>query len=185
MVPTNDGIVAQVFGSIATRFDLRRNDIAKFASTSYSFEEWLNWEAFLACSEHVGWTAFPKYQYKHAGIENCTSFADLLVSCQDMESSVLVEIKLAHDWTKDDYLTKIDNDRVKLAREFKKGIIPLQIIVSVSVGKIESHPIWENWFARSSCLQRPTELNRIVILPPSGEMIIRGWNVPAISGEKL
>jgi len=40
-----------VFDAIADRFEGRAADIAGFVQTGYSFEEWLNWEAFAACHQ--------------------------------------------------------------------------------------------------------------------------------------
>ena len=48
-------LTKKVFRQISQRFTSRARDIARFAKTHYSFEEWCNWEAFVACSGVSGW----------------------------------------------------------------------------------------------------------------------------------
>jgi hypothetical protein len=57
-------LAAKVFQTIARHLEARADAIALFAQARYSFEEWLNWEAFAACRANPAWTVAPKPCYR-------------------------------------------------------------------------------------------------------------------------
>src|SRR4051794_1530767 len=81
-----------VFQAIVGRYQRRADEIAQFVTTKYSFEDWLNWEAFAACAANAGWRVSPKPSYCALGVEDCKDFGDLLVDVGG--NKVLVEIGL-------------------------------------------------------------------------------------------
>ena len=162
-----------VFRVIVARFQQGVGDIARFAATGYSFEEWLNWEAFAACSANPRWRAQPKPSYCSLGLAGCKDFGNLLVA--DADKKVLVEIGLVHDGTGDKWQPKLDRDVQKLARPLA-GIAPLQIIVLVSKSGIEESKSWQRWLAKVPCWGRNTDLAVTIPLSPTGVVMVpAGW----------
>ena len=107
-----------VFDTIVQRFCEKAPEIAKFANTGYSFEEWLNWEAYAACVAKPGWSVAPRPAYAKLSQEPCRDFGDLLISEHEPSRQTLVEIALVHDWTNGNkWREKIDWDTKKLARQ--------------------------------------------------------------------
>jgi hypothetical protein len=162
-----------VFGAIADRYCKRADEITRFASTRYSFEEWLNWEAYSACSVCPGLEVLPKPNYRKLGADGGKDIGDLLVTSG--ASRVLVEIGLVHDGTSDKWLFKLARDVEKLARPLP-GILKLQMIVLVSRSQIEASEVWQTWLGKLECWNRATDMTVAAALPPSGAMIIRGWS---------
>jgi hypothetical protein len=162
----------RVFQNIASRLASKSTDIARFVSTRYSFEEWLTWEAFAACSAIEDWEVGPKPSYRTHGVQECRDYGDLLVV--EGRESVLVELGLVHDGTSDKWRTKLEWDVQKLARPLA-GVRPLHIIVVASVGDIAATEAWQKWLGKVGCWNRPTELTYAAVLPPSGSIMLRGW----------
>jgi hypothetical protein len=162
----------KVFRTIVARFQQGVCDISRFAATGYSFGEWLNWEAFAACSANPRWKVQPKPSYCSLGLAECKDFGDLLVA--DADNKVLVEIGLVHDGTGDKWRPKLDRDVQKLARPLA-GIAPLQMIVLVSKSSIEESKSWQRWLAKVPCWGRDTDLAVTIPLSPTGVVMVRGW----------
>lgn len=178
-------LASRVFRTIVRRFRDRATEIAAFTKTGWSFEEWLNWEAYAACSLVRGWECDARPRYIRLGDHpSCTGFGDLLVT--EGEGCVLIEVGLVHDGTGDKWRAKLDRDMDKLARPLKRGINTLQVIVLVS-SQIAIAERWQSWLEKCSCW-RPTQLAESENLPGGGEIVIRGWaataadRVPAESG---
>lgn len=164
-----------VFGAIAARFDSRSDDIALIAETQYSFEEWCNWEAFIACKKE-GWRVTPRPQYKKLGLPGVEDFGDLLIGDDYLKSEVLVEVGVVHSGTGDKWISKLNNDTAKVMRALRDGVIPLQLILAVSIrNKIEVCRVWQDWLSRIDCWCLPTSLQQVTPLPPQGQMVLRGW----------
>lgn len=168
---------ADVFSAIVNRWQSRADDIACFAKARYSFEEWLNWEAFAACCAEPTWTVSPRPSYRKLGNPDCRDYGDLLVA--DGADQVLVEVGLVHDGTGDKWRAKLAWDVEKLAQPLTDGVAPLQIVALVSGVDIEQSDAWQRWLKKVACWGRDTELRATVRLPPSGQMIVRGWATSA------
>lgn len=166
-------LTTSVFDVIAQRFRSRADEIAGFARTRYSFEEWLNWEAFAACSENPAWQVKPKPSYCDLGISDCKDYGDLLVGTG--ETKVLVEVGLVHDGTGGTWPAKLAKDVQKLARPLT-GVSALHMIVVASASDIETLKGWGRWLGKVACWGRQTNLAMSVQLPPGGTMLIRGWD---------
>jgi hypothetical protein len=165
----------RAFGAITKRFDSRAKDIAMMARTGYSFEEWCNWESFLACrqlGEDID--VFPRPQYCEHGVADCKDYGDLLLICKDQK--LLIEIGIVHDETGDKWIEKLDNDMRKLERLTKGGTRSLQVILLASKFKIRDNPKWQKWLARTDRWTRPTTLEHFPESEPPGEIVLRGWS---------
>ena len=166
-------LVQDVFNTIAEQFVERATDIAAFVKTGYSFEEWLNWEAFAACQRHADWVVHPKPQYKKLGVANTRELADLLVEHDALQ--VAVEIGLAHGWTNmGKWAEKLNWDSKKLER-LQDNIAPLQLMVFTTQTDLVKSDYWPKHLARVKRWGQPTELTSVSCLPPAGQLHIRGW----------
>lgn len=161
-------LATEVFETVASRLVAKAEDIALFTSTQYSFEEWLNWEAWAGCSSREAWEVKPKPRYPDAKY-----LADLEVIDHRHARRVIVEIGLAHDGTGDKWRAKLDRDMEKLSR--LSDADTLHLIVLVSTGTISSSKTWADWLAKVTCWQRPRFIEKRTDLPPNGEMVVRGW----------
>ena len=165
-----------MFEVIATRLASRNAEISYFTATRYSFEEWLNWEAFAACAAITGWQAKPKPRYCDLGVSDCKDFGDLSVT--ERGSVVLVEVGLVHDGTHDKWRDKLDWDVQKLARPLN-NVQSLHVVVLVSDSNIETSDTWQRWLGKVPCWGRPDALEAKCPLASQGQMMIRGWTSAA------
>ena len=165
----------RVFEMIVDRFISRSQDIARFAATRYSFEEWCNWEAYAAAAA-TGLEATPRPRYCDLSDPASRGFGDVSVVVGNL--NVLVEVGLVHDGTGDKWRGKLELDTQKLQRPLIQNVVPLQLILLVSTRNIAVDDQWQRWLAKVACWQRPTLLCRDVQLPPNGQMILRGWSAP-------
>jgi hypothetical protein len=163
---------AQVFCAIASRFIARAVDIGLFAETQFSFEEWCNWEAFLACRSRPEWSVVPKPSYCSLAVASCKDFGDLLVTYEGARS--FVEIGLVHEGTGDKWIDKLNNDAWKLARVQNAGLLQIIVLVSDKT-RIEASDRWQRWLSRITCWSRPTALVQGAPLLPNGSIFIKGW----------
>jgi hypothetical protein len=162
----------RVFNALSDRFAARAADIGLFTAAKYSFEEWLNWEAYAACAIVPGWQTHAKPRYCDLGAAGCKDFGDLLV--MDGQNSLLVEIGLVHDETGNKWREKIGWDVEKLARRLD-GVASLHLVALVSGSCIEASANWQRWLSKVPCWSRPNPLKAITRLPPNGEMVLQGW----------
>lgn len=173
----------RVFAVIAERFRDRAGDIATFAQTAYSFEEWCNWEALAACNTVRGWRVQPKPRYRDCGADGRKWLGDLLIT--DGDQHVLVEIGLVHDGTGPKWLAKLDNDMEKLKCRLHDGFATLQLIVLASWhDDIELTESWTSWLNRLKCWRRETQLNLVARLGDEGRLIVRGWSADKASSTR-
>jgi hypothetical protein len=161
-----------VFDTIAARFAGRVSDIALFTATRFSFEEWLNWEAFAGCKAVDSWQVHAKPRYCNLGAAGCKDFGDLLVV--ENHKTLLVEIGLVHDGTGNKWRDKLEWDVQKLARPLT-DIFSLHVIVLVSSSSIDASQSWQRWLRTVGCWGRPNPFRAVVRLPPKGQMIVQGW----------
>lgn len=165
-------LAQRVFDTIIARYAIRAIDIANFTRTKYSFEEWLNWEAFAACAAVSEWRSYAKPRYRDLGAIDCKDFGDLLV-CEGSDR-LLVEVGLVHDGTGNKWRDKLAWDVQKLARPLAE-ISCLHLVVLASAANIDASETWQRWLAKVPCWGRPDPLKASLLLRPSGQMLIHGW----------
>lgn len=165
-----------VFLAVSARLVARSVDIGRMAATGYSFEEWVNWEAYLACDSVAGWKACPKPGYRHHGCPDTDDLADLSVETES-ENSVIVEIAIVHDETGDKWKAKIDHDKDKLSTLPQDRATPLQILVAVSVNEsVQVSAVWTRWLSQTSLFkERPPTFSAHVPLSTRGQLVVYGW----------
>lgn len=171
---------AEVFEVIATHLAARSQDLAVLAETGYSFEEWLNWEAYLACVRE-GWKPQPRPAYRSLMEPGASrEFRDLLVG-EASGRPLLIETAVLHDETSDKWIQKIDWDSDKLRRAAETGVAGLQLVVAASKGRISNNPKWQEWLARTVLWRMLPTMSRTFDLELKGELSIWGWEVTAFA----
>jgi hypothetical protein len=164
-------LAEEVFGRIAGRLEERKLDIESLVRQGYSFEEWLNWEAFLACDAVKPWNTAGRPRYLHFGVENCQDYADLSVGVSD--SRVIAEVGHILDGTSSKWIAKLEHDKLKLARvNAGPTIATLHVIVLASSNP--DKPV--AWLPKLGCWRCATHLERTIRFDGGSQMIIRGWS---------
>jgi hypothetical protein len=116
------------FDAISARLELRAKDFAVIAQTGYSFEEWINCEAYVACKEKRSDSVVsPRPHYSEVGSE-LNAFGDLLIPRK--LNKLLIEIEVIHARTGWKWDRKIENDTLKLASIPDAQALQLVIVVS-------------------------------------------------------
>ncbi len=170
------GLEPEVFGQIADRLAARADDIALFTETGCSFEAWLHWEALAAC-RGAGWTAEPRPAYAKVGVAGSREHADLLVFDPATGRRVLVELAMIQDWRTNSWIASLNGDTDRLKRCPAAG---LQVILAASLASpIEVNDTWRGWLGMSAIWPQPTQLVRAIPLGNVGEMLLKGWTIPA------
>lgn len=162
----------KVFDTIVDRLRGLNESIGLFTSTGYSFEEWVSWEAFVACKGK--WTGVhPKPAYADI-LRDSRSLGDLKVVVN--ANSLWLEIALVHDKTGDKWIEKINSDTKKL-RNLPYDTVRLQMLVVVSSELFSKYDdSWERWLNRTNIYQtKATHDSGELPLKPKGEMRIIGW----------
>lgn len=168
-------LAPDVFRTIASRLLERAEAIGRMATTGYSFEEWMNWEAFEACKEKADWEVAPKPPYGSGGTKGSRDLADLKVAAKS-GNAVVVEIALVHESTYDKWQAKLDWDTEKLSSIPKNAAERLQIIVAVShLRPVRKEEEWVKWFEKVACFKVETDLCEAKDLASGGEVVIYGW----------
>ncbi|RMQ98657.1 hypothetical protein ALP94_03914 [Pseudomonas savastanoi pv. glycinea] len=126
-------------------FQPKARDITRYASTGYSFEEWLNWEMFTAFTA-VGLKCLPKPAYKtHFSQADAKTLGDLLVGADDSKPW-LIETSLVHGYTQDKWRAKISSDREKLLRAEGGEVSKVQVVLMCSDSEQQLREAWAYWF---------------------------------------
>lgn len=151
----------------------RSGDVESILLAGYSFEEWCNWEIFLA-AKPLG-TALPRPAYANCGAVGSKLLGDLRLDVG--AERLLVELAVVHDRTGDKWLPKLEKDRVKLSQSFYPGTRPLQVLLCGSTAGIRSDPRWTSWLTRLSFWDAPTIHDEDIPIG-SGNCLLRAWRLP-------
>ena len=149
--------------------------IAQYTHTGYSFEEWLNWEAFWACHKK-GWKSSPKPEYKAVGFKNSKYQADLLVDSLQIKKT-LIEFGLVHDCTQSHWRDKLGTDRKKLEAPYADTFWPIQVVYVTSRYDFRKLENWTDWLNKISFWNQPAIFNQALTLPEGGVFLMKAWNV--------
>jgi hypothetical protein len=165
----------QFFEAVYDHFSARTRSLQRIVETKYSFEEWVNWEVFLACSNAGFSKVTPRPTYRRCGAVACKSLGDILL--EGGSEKVLVEIGLLHDSTGGKWLDKLEEDRKKLSQPFALGVVPVHVIICASRGNVCNDSVWTEWLKRLSFWSQPRCFERLLNLEP-GTALFRAWVVP-------
>lgn len=179
-----------VFRTVCDRLAAKAADLHAMVETALSFEEWLNWEAFLACKHRE--MSYPfcevaaKPTYSSEGVADDSSdpdrnFGDLRVGGPNDGADhcwVFAELVLLHDGnhTGGEWLRRIEADADKLKRLGWKKSASLLIVVAASRGDVQTE--WADDLARCAVWNQPALTNPFVIaLPGGGTVILKGFDI--------
>jgi len=131
--------------------------IRQFSRTGASYEEWINWELYLALTAQ-GFEVEVRPRYDNRDLK---TFADLRVSRG--KESVLIETKVAHSHTQDKYIWEIKKDSEALAQEMRSGgEVLLVLFLSSNFADITCNEYWRKWLVKSGVF--PKQINPSVYL---------------------
>ena len=179
-----------VFRTVCDRLAARAADLQLMVETTSSFEEWINWEAFLACKLREATYPFcdvtAKPTYSSEGIagdggDRDRGLGDLLVGGPNDGADhcwVFAEFALLHDGnrTGGEWLQKIEADAGKLKRLGWKRSASLLVVVAASTSDVRTE--WAEFLAGSEVWNRPALTDPFVLtLPGGGSLVVKAFDI--------
>ncbi|MCE9567187.1 MAG: hypothetical protein K8U57_34730 [Planctomycetes bacterium] len=179
-----------VFRTVCDRLEARAIDVRLLVETTLSFEEWLNWEAFLACkqrqSSHPFCEVAAKPTYNSEGVADHDGdpdrgVGDLRVGGPDEGANhcwVFAEFVLLHDGNRTgrERLQKIEADADKLKRLGWKKSAALLIVVAASRGEVMVE--WADDLAGCAVWNQPALTAPFVLaLPDGGSVVVKAFDI--------
>ncbi len=187
-----------VFRTVCDRLEARATDLRLLVGTASSFEEWLNWEAFLACKLREASypfcevTANPTYASEgvpDAGSDPDQDRGDLRVGGPDDGADhcwLFAEFALLHDGnrTGGEWLQKIRASTDSLKRLGWKKPASLLVVVAASRGDV----VTECADALAGCAvgnQPPLTDPFVFALPGGGSVVVKAFDIKRDPGHTL
>lgn len=177
-----------VFRTVCDRLEAKAGDLHLMIETTSSFEEWLNWEAFLACKLREASypfcevTAKPTYSSEGVADEGGDpdrNLGDLRVGGPDNGADhcwVFAEFALLHDGTSEKWLRKIEADADKLRRLGWKKSAALLVVVAASKGDVLTE--WADCLASFPIWNQPALTDPFVMtLPGGGTVVVKALDI--------
>ncbi|MDB5308832.1 MAG: hypothetical protein JWO38_3034 [Gemmataceae bacterium] len=179
-----------VFRIVCDRLEAKAADLRLMVETTSSFEEWLNWEAFLACK--LGEPSYPfcevaaKPSYSSEGVVDDgggpdRKQGDLRVGGSydaDDHRWVFAEFALLHDGnrTGDEWRRKIEADAAKLKRLGWRRSASLLVLVAASRGDVPTE--WAGDLANFAAWNQPALADPFALaLLGGGSVVIKAFDV--------
>jgi len=184
------GFAIDVCRIICNRLADRADDLRLMVETGSSFEDWLNWEAFLVCKFSQPGYQFcevaAKPTYSSEGVSDDggdpeRNLGDLRVGGPDDGANhrwLFAEFALLHDGNRasGECLRKIESDTAKLKRLGWKRSASLLIVVVVSKGNVLTE--WADYLAGFAVWNRPALTEPFVIsLPGGGTVVVKAFDI--------
>lgn len=179
-----------VFRTLCDRLAAKAADLRLMIETTSSFEEWLNWEAFLACkfrqesypfSEVVAKPTYASEGVVDDGGDPDRDQGDLRVGGPEDGANhcwVFAEFALLHDGnrTGGKWLRKIEADADQLKLLGWKKSAALLIVVVASRGHVMTE--WADVLMRCAVLTQPPLTDPVVIpLPGGGSVVVKALDI--------
>ncbi len=179
-----------VFRTVCDRLVTRAADLRLVVETTSSFEEWLNWEAFLACKLREAdypfceVTAKPTYSSENVADDGGTperGLGDLRVGGPNDGANhcwLFAEIALLHDGNRvgRTWQQKLEADADKLKRLGWKLSASLLIVVAASAGDVLTE--WADYLAGSAVWNQPALTDPFVLaLPGGGSVVVKAFDI--------
>jgi hypothetical protein len=187
-VPDSYTFAVDVFRTVCARLEAKAGDLRLMVETTSSFEEWLNWEAFLACKLREASypfcevTAKPTYSSENVADDSGDpdrNLGDLRVGGPDDGADhcwVFAEFALLHDGTSGKWPRKIEADADKLKRLGWKKSAALLVVVAASKGDVLTE--WADYLASFAVWNQPALTEPFVItLPGGGSVVIKAFDI--------
>lgn len=179
-----------VFRTVCARLEAKAADLQLLTETTSSFEEWLNWEAFLACK--LRQVAYPfcevaaKPSYASEGVPDAgddpdQERGDLRVGGPDDGAGhcwVFSEFALLHDGnrTGGEWLEKVEAKADKLRRLGWKKSASLLIVVVASRDDVVTE--WAEHLAGFAFWNQPALTDPFdLTLPGGGSLVVKAFDI--------
>jgi hypothetical protein len=178
-----------VFRAVCDRLRAKAADLRLMVETALSFEEWVNWEAFLACKGLQEGYPFcevaAKPTYASEGVADDggpdRGQGDLRVGGPDDGAGhcwVFAEFVLLHDGnrTEGKWLRKVEADAAKLKRLGWKRSAVLLVVAAASRGDVQTE--WADFLAGCAVWSQPALTDPVVItLPGGGSVVVKAFDI--------
>jgi hypothetical protein len=187
-VPDSLTFAVDVFRTVCERLRSKAADLRLLVEDGYSFEEWLNWEAYLACKlRQEGYpfcevTAKPTYASEDVKTETGDrdyNLGDLRVGGPNDGAEhcwVFAELALLHDGTGAKWLKKIEADVEKLKRLGWKKSAALLIVVVASRTEVLTE--WTDYLAGFAVWNGISLTEPCVIpMPGGGSVVLKAFDI--------
>jgi hypothetical protein len=178
-----------VFRTVTDRLSTKAAELRLLVEAGAPFEEWLTWEAFLACK--LRQESYPfcevavKPTYASEGVADEAdpdrNLGDLRVGGPDDGADhcwVFAEFVLLHDGDRSggEWLRRIEADADKLRRLGWKKSASLLIVVAASRGDVTTE--WANDLAGCAVWNQPALTDPFVIpLPSGGSVVLKALDI--------
>ncbi len=179
-----------VFRTVCDRLEAKATDLRLLVETTSSFEEWLNWEAFLACKFREANYPFcevtAKPSYASEGVADDSGDPDL--NSGDLRVGgpnegadhcwVFAEFALLHDGNRagGKWLRKIEADADKLKRLGWKKSASLLVVVAASRGDVMTE--WADALAGCAVWNQPALTDPFAFaLPGGGSVVVQAFDI--------
>ena len=179
-----------VFRTVCARLEAKAADLRLLVETTSSFEEWLNWEAFLACKLREASYPFcevtAKPTYASEGVADDGGDSDR--NCGDLRVGgpnegadhcwVFAEFVLIHDGncSGGEWLRKIEADADKLKQLGWKKSASLLIVVVAS--RDDAMTEWAEHLADCAVWNQPALTDPFVIaLSGGGSVVVKAFDI--------
>ncbi len=184
------GFAVDVFQTVCDRLAGKAADLRAMVDTASSFEEWLVWEAFLACKLRQESYPFCEVAAKPAyasegviddGGDTDGNFGDLRVGGPNDGADhcwVFAEFALLHDGNRvgGKWLREVESDADKLVRLGWKRSASLLVVVATSRG--DATRGWAEDLAECGVWSRPALTDPFVIaLPGGGSAVVKAFDI--------
>jgi len=181
---------ADVFRTVCDRLAAKAADLRLMVETTSSFEEWLKWEAFLACKLRQASYPFcevaakPTYASEDVpadGGDSDRDLGDLRVGGPEDGADhcwVFAEFALLHDGNRagGEWLWKTEADVNKLKRLGWKRSASLLVVVAASQGDVTTE--WADDLAGCAAWNQPALTDPgVITLPGGGSVVVKAFDI--------
>lgn len=188
-MPDSLTFAVDVFRTVCDRLRAKAADLRLMVEAGSSFEEWLTWEAFLACKLRQASYPFcevaAKPTYASEGVaddgEPDRNLGDLRVGGPNDGADhcwVFAEFILLHNdnRTSGEWLRKVEADAHKLRRLGWKKSASVLVVVAASRGDVMKE--WGDDLAGCAVWNQPALTDPIVIsLPGGGTVVVKALDI--------
>ena len=180
----------EVFRTVCDRLASRAAELRLMVETTSSFEEWLNWEAFLACKHRQATYPFcevaakPTYASEgvaHDGGDPDRGLGDLRVGGPDDGADhcwVFAEFALLHDGNRAEgqWRRKTEEAAARLRRLGWRRSASLLVVLAASRGDVLTE--WADYLADFAVWNQPALTDPFVLaLPGGGSVVVKAFDL--------
>ncbi len=176
-----------VFRTVCERLQAKADDLRVLVEAGSSFEEWLTWEAYLACTLRQESYPFcevaakPTYASEGVAGDADQDRGDLRVGGPNDGADhrwVFAEFVLLHDGNHagGEWLRKVEAAADRLKRLGWKKSASLLIVVAASRGDVITE--WAHYLAGCAVWNQPTLTDPFVVsLPGGGTVVLKAFDI--------